>query len=172
MRLILSTSFVLLSVLLPARNASANIIYDVSGVNLFDVTTTHLTGTFTTNDARTQIISYDITAPSQVAGAFTFPGFEYTPSDSTVTSNGLPGNFRIDSPGGVDELQLVFSGNLSATGATIGSNAYEHESVAGNRTASGQVTLASGTAPEPSTIGLVGFGLIAGLAFARKKKRA
>ncbi len=169
MRRLLSLPFLVL-LFLPVEKASANIVFNVSGVTLTDVTTTSLSGTFTTNDARTALVTYDITAPFQVSGAFTFPGFEYTPATSTVTSNALPNSFRIDSPGSVNELQLVFTSGLSVTGATIAANSYEHEQAAGNRTATGQVTLFGPTTPEPSTVGFLGCALAAAFSVSRKRR--
>jgi hypothetical protein len=164
MRLLGTITFILLCSLLPVRNASANIIYSVNGVAL--VGGGDLFGTFTTNNGDTLVVSFDITAPA--VGAFT--GFEYTSANSAVTSQSLPGNFRIDSTVGGNELQLLFSGaGLTATGGTVSAaNSYDHESSGGNRALSGPVTLGSAV-PEPSTFALLGFGLVGAFVFARKK---
>jgi hypothetical protein len=170
MRPLATITFVLLSLLLPLKNASASKIFTVSGISLAGGAGGMLSGTFTTNDAITLVTSFDITAPLATVGGFTFPGFEYTTLNSTVTAQNLASFFRLDSTSGGNELQLVFTGGLTATGGTVAGNSYEHEPAGGNRAATGPVTLAPSAAPEPSTIALFGFGLVGALAFARKKR--
>jgi hypothetical protein len=92
--------------------ASANILYNLSGVTLSSSSTGvppnegTLTGTFTTNDARTTVLSFDISASA--AGAFA--GFEYTTVNSMVTASSLPSQFfQLDSTGNVNELRLFFA---------------------------------------------------------------
>ncbi|WP_174278827.1 PEP-CTERM sorting domain-containing protein [Sphingomonas bacterium] len=120
-----------------------------------------VTGSFTTNDARTAVESYNI-----VASAFgSFTGYTYTPATSTISASTLPSQyFRIDSPGLVNELQLYFSSGLSDTGGTIlTSSSYEHEPSGGNRSLSGSVVAAS-VVPEASTwaMAMVGLGVVGG----------
>src|SRR4051794_39424706 len=68
-----------LVLVLAAGQSSANIIYTLSGVTFDDGGT--LTGTFTTNDAMTALLDFNITT-----SAGTGIGFNYTPGSADSTS--------------------------------------------------------------------------------------
>ncbi len=154
--------------------AHADRIYDFSTVTLNTLPSGGspdgmLTGTLTTNDARSMILSYDLTA----SAAGSFAGFEYTPSDSSVTASLLPDNyFQIDSTGNVDELRIYFGSSLRTNGGGIVEVvSYEHEPSGGNRFPSGIVrpmTPASVT-PEPSSFALLGTGMLGVAGVLRKR---
>lgn len=117
-----------------------------------------LTGTFTTNDALTTVLSYDITA-SATAG---FAGYTYTTADSSVTAETLPQQyFQIDSTIPGDELRIYFTSGLSASGGTIQRvNSYEDETSAGYRLPTGSVVPGTAATPEPGSFALLGTGLL------------
>jgi hypothetical protein len=144
-----------LALFLAGGQASANIIFTFSGVTFDDGGT--LTGTLTTNDALTAIVDFDITT----SGA---AGFHYTPGTSDgTTSTSLPFIFVANTPPLLDNvIQITFDGGLTAAGAPIkiGTfDSFEQETGTGRRDiAAGSVIVA--TVPEPSTIGLLGIGLL------------
>jgi hypothetical protein len=126
-----------------------------------------LTGTFTTNNALTMLVSYDIKA----SAAGNFAGFEYTPTSAPVSVNSLPSFFQLDSSGSADELRLIFAGGLTATGATLSTSSYEFETAGGTRdVASGSVIVAA-VVPEPASIALTGSALAIAVVGARVRRR-
>ena len=97
---------------LTAGHASATILYTFSGVTFAGGGT--LTGTFTTNDAITALIGFDITT-SAGAGI----GFHYTPATAGSSSTSLPFIIVLSTPTLDNILQVTFSGGLTALGAPI-----------------------------------------------------
>ena len=111
-RLISIITLLGLTLSLATGQASANVTYTFSGATFFGGGT--LTGTFTTNDAITAVVDFDITTLPP-APSFGLDGFHYTPATSSF-SNGLP--FSLTFSGGDNVLQLSFR-DLSAAGSPI-----------------------------------------------------
>jgi hypothetical protein len=95
---------------LTAGQASANILFTFSGVTFDDGGT--LTGTFTTNDAITALIGFDITTSAGVGIGY------YTPATAGSSSTTLPSIIVLSTPTLDNILQVTFSG-LTALGAPI-----------------------------------------------------
>jgi hypothetical protein len=162
MRTILGLAAVALALATGGREASADIIYDLSGVTFFTPPGGTATGTFTTNDARTALVTFDITT-STVSG---FPGFEYTPA--TAIGNGalLPTEFFLEAP--ARALILVFAGGLTATGATLSAGSRETTGAPDREIVSGSAV----AVPEPSSLLLGGVAAAAGLGLRTWRRRA
>jgi hypothetical protein len=159
-------SWVGLVFLLAAGQASANIIYTLSGVTFSDGGT--LTGTFTTDDTSHTLIDWDITT-SPGSGI----GFHYTPGTSGDSSTSLPAIIVVEDAGPTNILQITFSGGLTATGATILIGTFDsfEQGPDGRRDiTAGAATVA--TAPEPTTFGLLGIGVLGMLASLRRRRQA
>ena len=160
--------------LVSVRPASANIIYNLSNVTLSTSASGGapigtLTGSFTTNDARSSIVSFNI----QASGTGTFAGFTYVPANATVTASSLPSQyFQLDSTGSGNELRLYFSSPLTASGTTISTTfSYEHEPSGGNRYPTGSIVAAASpvsSVPEPASFAALAAGLV-GLAAVRRR---
>lgn len=150
---------------LAAGQAAADINYSFAGVTFDDNGT--LTGTFTTNDAITSLLNYNITT-SAAPGI----GFNYTPATSISSSTSLPFILVLSTPTLDNILQVTFPG-LTAAGAaiTIGTfDSFEQTLVERRDITAGSVV--AGVVPEPETYGmmLAGLGLLGFLA--RRKKTA
>ena len=127
-----------------------------------------LTGTFTTNANMTSITSFDFIA----SAAGSFPGFEYTSANSSVSASTLPSQyFQIDSTTGGNELRIYFSSALTATGTSISTaSSYESEQAGGNRFVLGSIAAAITAVPEAETWTLMILGLGA-VGFAMRRRR-
>lgn len=155
---------------LAAGQASANIVFTFSGVT-FDGGGT-LTGSFTTNDALTALVDYNITTSPAVG-----IGFNYTPGNSDSSSTSLPSILVLNTPPALDHiLEITFSGGLTTSGAGIllGNNDSFEQGTGGARRVinAGSVTVAT-SVPEPSSVALVGIAVLA-LAlviYLRRRKR-
>jgi hypothetical protein len=153
-RFLTAVGFVLFLV---AGQASANIIFTFSGVTFDDGGT--LTGTFTTNDALTSLVDFDITTSTN--GSF---GFHYTPGTADPSSTSLPSILVFDSlPSMENILQITFNGGLTATGAPILIGQFDSFEQTDFGDLHRQITAGSvtvNTVPEPSTIALLGIGVL------------
>ncbi len=170
-RLFVLCAFVLSALAAPA---SAAIVFNVDGAFAAQGTNAALgtlSGTFTTNDALTQVIGIDLTSSSNGA----FQGFNYN-NVGAVDWQGLTTGFRltVSLPGShTDQLQLVFAPALTSSGGTIGGNSFEHQDFqgSGNRILSGVATRAIAAVPEPATwlMMIGGFGM-AGAILRRRRQ--
>jgi hypothetical protein len=130
-----------------------------------------VTGTFTTNDAITALLDFDVTTSAGVG-----IGFEYTPATADSSSTSLPFILVLNTPPALDNiLQLTFSGGLTALGAplTIGAfDSFEQTTAPAQRQiVAGEVIVAPTAVPEPSTIALTGIGAL-GLLLSSVRRRA
>ena len=159
-------SAIALSLALAAGHATANVIFTFSGVT-FDGGGT-LTGTFTTNDALTALVDFDITT----SGA---NGFHYTPGTSDgTTSTSLPFVLVANTPPLLDNvIQITFDGGLTVSGAPIkiGTfDSFEEETGSARRDITAGSVIVATSVPEPSTIALFGLGVV-GLAIYLRRRR-
>ncbi len=151
---------------LTAGQASANILYTFSGVTFNGGGT--LTGTFTTNDAITALLGFDITT-SAGPGI----GFHYTPATAGSSSTSLPFIIVLSTPTLNNILEVTFSGGLTALGAPIliGTFAsFEQTTAPARRDIIAGSAIVATTVPEPSTIALLGMGVLGLLASARRRR--
>ena len=144
---------------------SAAVVFNVTGAFSSGGT---LTGTFTTNDALTQVIGINLMTTAN--GAFQATTYNNL---ATIDSQALPNSFRLTvTSGTVKQLQLTFNPALTLAGSAIGGNSFEAQQIqgAGNRTITGSVARATGAVPEPATWAMMtlGFGAM-GFAMRRKK---
>jgi hypothetical protein len=162
--LLLGAAGLTCALLLTAISASADVTFDLTDVPLYTGATPSgtLTGDFVTNDALTSLVSADITA----SASGTYTGQTYTLSNSTDNSV-LPGFIQLNlNPvtSTSSELRLIFSGALTASGATLDDASFEFEITGGERfVESGSVTPATTpitTTPEPSSAALTATSLI------------
>jgi hypothetical protein len=165
-RRILSVVTILgLALSLAAGQASANILYTFAGVTFSDGGT--LTGTFTTNDAITTLLNYDITTSPGIG-----IGFEYTPATAPVSFSSLPSIIVVETAGLDHLLQVTFNGGLTATGApiTIGNfDSFEQGTGGARRVIT--AGRATPTVPEPGTLVLLSTSLAGLLGFGWRRQR-
>jgi hypothetical protein len=151
--------------------ARADHVFTLSGVAFDDGTLA--TGTFSTNDAVTSLVNWDITT---VDGAI--PGFHYTPGTSDSSSTSLPFILVLNTPPALDHiLELTFAGGLTPGGAPIdtsGPNISFEQSPNGgpHRNVTAGSVVPAGAVPEPSSLALSGTAGLAGLGlWARRRRR-
>jgi hypothetical protein len=162
----MASAFLVLSTTGPA---SANYTFDVMATFLLGGT---LTGTLTTNSTNTAVVSYDLIAssgPGAPGSGLTYPGFEYTPSNSFIYTMNLPSSLQIEATGtfspGPPFLNLGFAdAGLTTSGGTFAGGSDEYEPNLGGRFLLGSIVPA--TVPEPSSLVLCGIAGVAGLAVA------
>jgi hypothetical protein len=153
---ILGLSAVVLAFAIGGREAAADHVFQLVDVMFQSPPGGTATGTFTTNDAITALVTYDITT-STTGG---FPGFEYTPATAPNVINSFPFGFAVFTDLSERTLILDFSGGLTATGATIlaGSGEQDLPIEATRHIVSGSVV----GVPEPSSLVLGGLAAAAG----------
>jgi hypothetical protein len=168
MRTILGLAAVALAFATGGREAAADHVFQLADVMFSDGGTA--TGAFTTNDALTALITYDITTTTESS----FPGFEYTPATALIATNGLPLLFELDSnssPG--HALRLNFTGGLTATGAPLSVGSSSEIFSTGPIGVERHVTSGSVVGvPEPSSLVLGGIAAAAGLGLWAWRHRA
>jgi hypothetical protein len=160
-----------LALSLAAGQASANITYTFSGATFSDGGT--LNGTFTTNDAISSLLNFNITTSPGAGGI----GFNYATATANSSSTSLPSILVLNTPPALDNiLQVTFTG-LTAAGApiTIGTfDSFEQHNVAPNFPRRDIVAGAvfAGAVPEPETYAMLLAGLaLLGFVAKRRHKR-
>jgi hypothetical protein len=164
-RLIAAAGLFALALGLAPGPASANIIYTFSGVTFDDGGI--LTGTFTTNDAITSLIDFDI-----LTSGGTSAGFHYTAATADDSSTSLPFILVLNTPPLFENiLQVTFSGGLTATGApiTIGNFDSFEQNDPDQRVITAGSAIVATAIPEPTTAALTGLGLFA-LSYVRRRR--
>ena len=138
-----------------------------------------LNGTFTFNSTTDTLTAADITASAGVPPAsHTGGGYEFTfgvsGADSTYTGAGFPTYFTLTSASNAsDVLFLSFSSALNGSGPdSILSGTYENEATLGVRNVGTGyfATVGSAVAPEPSSIVLLGSGLLTAAGMLRRRR--
>jgi hypothetical protein len=151
---------------LTAGQASATIVYTFSGVTFIGGGT--LTGTFTTNDTFNSLIGFDITT-SAGPGI----GFHYTPATAGSSSTSLPFIIVLSTPTLDHLLQVTFAGGLTALGGPIfiGTfSSFEQGTANARRDINAGSAIVRIAVPEPSTIFLLGIGVLGLLTSVRRRR--
>jgi hypothetical protein len=154
---------------LGAAQARADHVFTLSGVTFDDGGTA--TGTFTTDSALSNLVTYDITTSGG-----TLAGFEYTPATTISSSTSLPG-ILVFSTASLDHLiEITFiSPGLTTTGASILVGQFDSfEQVPGGdhrQILAGGSVIEAGV-PEPSSLVLAGTAALAGLGLWARRRRA
>lgn len=157
------------SVFALATPASAAIVFNLDNVKLVDGGT--LTGSFTTSDDLSQLISFSITSSTNNGWPYgNYAGTTYTLGDATSlfwnAAQGISANF-----GSSAHLNLFFDNPLSATGAVLNQTTSETQKGFNRYLVGGSVSgTIAGAVPEPATWAMLimGFGLV-GAAMRRRK---
>lgn len=134
------------------------ITYDLNGVTLTQggVKEGTLTGSFAPNSGFTGLTSFSITT-SAING---FPGFTFNALTSSVVAMSST-SITIWSKDQSMQLRLNFSAPLNGTTDMLLTTSYEYELVAGPRyVGSGSVSPELAATPEPSSLVLLGSGLL------------
>jgi PEP-CTERM motif len=162
-RLLVATALVLSLGVVEAR---ADHVFTLSGVTFDDGGTA--TGTFTTDNTLTNLVSYDITTSGG-----TLTGFDYTPATTSGGFSSLPTIIVLETASLDHLIQLTFTG-LTVAGApiTIGQfDSFEQDPTGAHRQViAGSVVGAS--VPEPSSLALAGTAALAGLGLWARRRRA
>jgi hypothetical protein len=148
---------------LMAGKASADIVYTFSGVTFGDGGT--LTGQFTTNDAISALLDFDITT-----SAGSDIGFQYTTATAQSASTSLPFILVLGTPTLDNILQVTFS-NLTAAGSPITIDTFGSF----EQTLNARRDITAGSVvgvPEHSTIALVAMGVLGLAGYASRRRRA
>jgi hypothetical protein len=148
--------------------AMAAKIFNLQGVTLQGGGT--LTGSFTTNDALTQLLSVNIISSANSAGIFGYSSVAYNNiANSSWTSLAMQG-FQVSNALGTQQMRLNLA--LTGTGGTITPySSYEYQVQAGMRSVlSGAVVLVTSPIPEPAAWAMMiaGFALV-GATMRRRK---
>jgi MYXO-CTERM domain-containing protein len=161
---ILGLAAVVLAFALGGREAAADHVFQLVDVMFESDIGGTATGTFTTNDALTTLVTYDITTST----ADSFPGFEYTPATAPGVMNNLPGGFVLINNSSPDHvLHLNFTGGLTATGATSVGGREVFDDFSRDITSGSVVGV-----PEPSALVLGGLAAAAVLGLWAWRRRA
>jgi hypothetical protein len=157
-----------LALALGAVEARANQTFNLSGVKFDDGGTA--TGSFTTNDALTSLVTYSITTSGG-----TLSGFVYTPASSISTPTSLPNILVVETSSLSNILELTFSPPLTTNGAplSLGANiSFEQVPGGTHRNVTAGSVVNANVIPEPSSLLTGGVAALAGLGVWARRRRA